>query len=304
MGEEKTNAQTSSMGKVETRGTGTGSYGRGTGSLNLPNVGGPSSGGTRSGTGTVTSPSGNRTGPSDKSRSIGGMRSPIGTGPSNPTGTDQRTDSANGQPGGSSRGTGSTGIREGSGGNAGGTGRQGGDSRKRDETIGAPEDVLRVKSKKEKPDAVPFLIQEGGTKGKKADLKPEMIAYGVEGFFATVGGLTNHDWWEVTPLEADSVAQPLTRILNRMDPLQRQLFERYFDPAMLLLAVGMVVVPRLKAEMYLREEERKQSLEKSRPSSLTVTVPAGEPRQKNENAGPDAIFRRNGVVEHFRQRSS
>jgi hypothetical protein len=144
------------------------------------------------------------------------------------------------------------------------------------------------------------MIQEGATKGKKADLKPEMIAYGVEGFFATVGGITNHDWWEVTALEADSVAQPLTRILNRMDPLQRQIFERYFDPAMLLLAIGMVVAPRLKAEMFLREEERKQSSQRSRPSPTVEPIPTSQQPSKNSNAGPNAVFSRRDVVEHFR----
>jgi hypothetical protein len=143
------------------------------------------------------------------------------------------------------------------------------------------------------------MIQEGATKGKKADLKPEMIAYGVEGFFATVGGITNHDWWEVTALEADSVAQPLTRILNRMDPLQRQIFERYFDPAMLLLAIGMVVAPRLKAEMYLREEERKQS-QGPRARPVIEPVQSSEQPSKNSNAGSNAVFSRRDVVEHFR----
>lgn len=301
--ETKPDAPKTTVGKVETGGTGSSSDGGGTDRIDLPHVGYLTPRGTVNGTRTVTPAGGNGAGTSDSPRKDGGTTPGSRNRPNVTAAPDKWLVGNGANPTEPVRGTSKTGVREGVGGDVGGAGGQGTDSRKRNQNVSAPENVDRVEKKK-KPDAVPFMIQEGATKGKKADLKPEMIAYGVEGFFATLGGLTDHDWWEVTPLEADGVAQPLTRILNRMDPLQRQVFERYFDPAMLLLAVGMVVAPRLKAEMYLREEQQRQSLENARSRPTPNPVPTSEQRQANADARSDVVFRRNDVIEHFRQRPS
>lgn len=282
-------------GRAGSSGDGRGTNPIGTGTRTLTVVDGDTPYASR----TVATAAGDGKSAGDKPRPAGGVRSSAGSGSSGDAGGNPASPRAIGQLDNDDAGTGEAGIRGRADGDTGGRGgTQGGRKRGRPSkqpSIDTPEIIDRV----EKPDSVSFLFTEGATKGKKSDLNPALVAFGVQQAGATAAAMTQHDWWEIEELEAKQVALPLARILNRMDPLQRKIFERYFDPIMLLFAVGMVVAPRLKAEMYLREEQAKQSSQAARWRPDVNPHGASQEGPKNGNVGAAPIFKRRDVASNW-----
>jgi hypothetical protein len=80
----------------------------------------------------------------------------------------------------------------------------------------------------------------------------------------------------VTEDEANQIAEPLTRILNKMNKKKKSKVNDYMAPMLLITAIGSILVPRLMiTTMEWREKanERKRNNSRLKQSTNQITSP-------------------------------
>jgi hypothetical protein len=102
---------------------------------------------------------------------------------------------------------------------------------------------------------------KGVRKGNKDDVNADELTAFIIGVFNLLGGIAGAHWF-VSEDEANQIAEPLTRILNKMNKKRKSKMNDYMAPMLLITALGSIVVPRLMiTTMEWREKanERKQN---------------------------------------------
>jgi hypothetical protein len=87
----------------------------------------------------------------------------------------------------------------------------------------------------------------------------DIISAVLQSGFDIVAKVTNKQHWMIEKAEADSVADPLSKMLDSMSAAQKKKFEKMSNPIMLAAAVAGIVVPRISMDL-LEMKYKKESV--------------------------------------------
>lgn len=127
-----------------------------------------------------------------------------------------------------------------------GSGEAGGTDGNADRTnidAGAEKTSIRVSNLKPKADVKPKRAK-AKTKGKSTDLDADLLSGLLQSGFSLIAAVTKKPHWEITEDEADSVADPLEKVMDNLTAKQKKSLEKYSAPMMLAAAVAGIVIPR------------------------------------------------------------
>lgn len=131
---------------------------------------------------------------------------------------------------------------------------------------------------------------KGVRKGNKDDVNTDELTAFIIGVFNLAGGLAGSHWF-VTEDEANQIAEPLTRILNKMNKKKKSKVNDYMAPMLLITAIGSILVPRLMiTTMEWREKanERKRNKLRTSPIQTIPTPPSvGEQAPRGDGEQPE-----------------
>jgi hypothetical protein len=131
---------------------------------------------------------------------------------------------------------------------------------------------------------------KGVRKGNKDDVNTDELTAFIIGVFNLAGGLAGSHWF-VTEDEANQIAEPLTRIMNKMNKKKKSKVNDYMAPMLLITAIGSILVPRLMiTTMEWREKanERKRNKLRTSPIQTIPTPPSvGEQAPRGDGEQPE-----------------
>jgi hypothetical protein len=131
---------------------------------------------------------------------------------------------------------------------------------------------------------------KGVRKGNKDDVNTDELTAFIIGIFNLAGGLAGSHWF-VTEDEANQIAEPLTRILNKMNKKRKSKVNDYMAPMLLITAIGSILVPRLMiTTMEWREKANERKRNKLIQSTRKIASPppsVGEQAPRGTSEQPE-----------------
>lgn len=192
-----------------------------------------------------------------------GFGNEIGTGGNQETAHNEkrvRTEEGNG-----------SGGHSGASGETGNAGKRTTNKRTRKSAEGA-EKFSEVAVRLETPDEVPVIVPGGNesneqppkkkkstSKKKKSTVEPSQVATLITSFSSIVATRVG-EHWRLTDEEAQSIAEPLTNIMERHGVIEK--VGEYADYIALTSALAVTIIPRVMLTMELRKQQNKPSVVK------------------------------------------
>lgn len=98
------------------------------------------------------------------------------------------------------------------------------------------------------------------------------------------------DHWNINSKEANSIAIPLTKILDKYNLLEKA--ENISDPLALIIAVGTITIPRVIMTMTLKETNQQNVLEKNGglQNGNRNSISSNSRTEQTDKKGNDAEF--------------
>lgn len=133
-------------------------------------------------------------------------------------------------------------------------------------------------------------------KGGKVEINEEYVASLWKSCYNVPALAGYGEWWRLHDKEANALAEPSTRIINRMTPQELELFSRFADPVALVIAAIAITGPRIgmtreyiqSREVERKTEARRAALSQSERERIprSATGEDGDLRRRTNGAHP------------------
>lgn len=131
-------------------------------------------------------------------------------------------------------------------------------------------------------------------KGGKVEINEEYVASLWKSCYNIPALVGYGEWWRLHDKEANALAEPSTRIINRMSPAELELFSRFADPIALVVAAIAITGPRIwMTREYMQSREVERTVE-ARRAALSQSERERVPRSNTSEDG-DLRRRTNGA---------
>lgn len=127
---------------------------------------------------------------------------------------------------------------------------------------------------------------------KTNELDADVLSALIQSGFSLIAGISSRKHWEVSEEEANTIADPLEKILDNMTAKQKKAIEKYSAPIMLAGAVAGIVVPRVMVDIYLIKNKKgvvpnvrsEKTIESDIARDVTTNIKIGDTNRPGENS--------------------
>lgn len=160
------------------------------------------------------------------------------------------------------------------------------------------EEILSTQKLVVKPKAVTPRKPKATTKKVSGGIdNTELIKTLIQGAFGMVSTITAKKHWEVSEEESESVAVPLTKIIEDLSPKQKKMMEKYTNPILLFSAVAGIVVPRVMVD--ISQSNRRKVLVNGSRGEANISPSQSEIKRTSTELVNETIGKQDTQSERF-----